>query len=230
MIIIRPSETRGRSKLDWLNSYHTFSFAEYYDEHWMSFGFLRVINEDFIKPGGGFSTHAHRDMEIITYVISGSLEHKDSLGNGSIIKPSEIQRMSAGTGVRHSEFNPSNTDELHLLQIWILPEKKAMAPGYEQKKILKHTNQFILIASNKPSEHAVIIHQNINLYAGYFDKGLNLSYSLNNHQGWLQLIKGRILLNEQLVHAGDGVLIQNEKQLEIECKEDAELLFFEMPN
>ncbi len=228
MILLRKAGDRGHSKLDWLNSHHTFSFADYYDENWMGFGFLRVINEDFIQPGSGFDMHPHRDMEIITYVVSGALEHKDSMGNGSIIRPGEIQRMSAGTGVRHSEFNHSDTDELHLLQIWIVPENKGMKSGYEQKQIQKQSNQFILMGSNNPSVQAVTIHQNINLYAGFLDKNSSLIYTLNNHQGWLQLIKGRIQLNGNLVNAGDGVLIQNEKQLTIQCKDEAELLFFEM--
>lgn len=228
MILLRKAGDRGHSKLDWLNSHHTFSFADYYDENWMGSGFLRVINEDFIQPGSGFDMHPHRNMEIITYVVRGALEHKDSMGNGSIIKPGEIQRMSAGSGVRHSEFNYSDTDELHLLQIWIVPENKGMKPGYEQKQIQKQSNQFILIGSNNPSVQAVTIHQNIDLYAGFLDKNSSLIYTLNNHQGWLQLIKGQIQLNEHLVRAGDGVLIQNEKQLTIQCKDEAELLFFEM--
>jgi len=228
MIIVRASEHRGRGHLNWLNSYHTFSFANYYDENWMGYGFLRVINEDFIQPSSGFDTHPHRDMEIITYVVSGTLEHKDSMGNGSIIKSGEIQRMSAGSGVRHSEFNHSDTDELHLLQIWILPDKKGMTPGYEQKKIQKKSNQFILIGSNHASSQAVTIHQNINLYAGFFNKYSSFIYTLTTHQAWLQLIKGRIQLNGNLVSTGDGVLIQNEKQLTIQCENEVELLFFEM--
>ena len=145
MLIIRNADHRGRTKTDWLDSYHTFSFAEYVDQRWMSFGCLRVINEDFIKPDMGFGMHSHHDMEIITYVIKGVLSHKDNMGNGSLIKPGEIQRMSAGSGVRHSEFNASNKDELHLLQIWILPEKKGIQPGYEQKLIAKVQNQLVLI-------------------------------------------------------------------------------------
>lgn len=228
MIIVRPSKSRGRSHIDWLDSHHSFSFADYYDKDWMGYGCLRVINEDVIQPGGGFDAHPHRDMEILTYVVSGILAHQDSMGNGSIIQPGEIQRMSAGTGVRHSEFNYSDTQELHLLQIWVLPEKKGMMPSYEQKKIQKCANQFILIGSHTSSPQAVTIQQNIEIYAGYFDKGSSQVYALNNSHGWLQLIKGEIQLNNQLVRAGDGVLIQKEKQLTLQCMDDAELLFFEM--
>lgn len=228
MIIIRPSEHRGRGHIDWVTSYHTFSFADYYDKNWMGYGFIRVINEDIIQPASGFNTHSHHDMEIITYVVSGMLEHKDNMGNGSIIQHGEIQRMSAGSGVRHSEFNHSDAEALHLLQIWILPEKKGIKPGYEQKKIQKCVNQFILIGSPNPLSHAVTIHQNIDLYVGYFEKGAHFAYQLTSHHGWLQLIKGEVKLNEHQLKPGDGVLIQNENQLSLYCNTDAELLFFDM--
>lgn len=228
MIIHRDSKKRGRSQIDWLDSYHTFSFADYYDENWMGFGVLRVINEDYIKPGSGFGLHPHRNMEIITYVVSGELEHKDSLGNGSIIRPGEIQRMSAGTGVRHSEFNHSKTDELHLLQIWILPESKGIKPSYEQKQIPQVRNSLILLGADKPTEQAVMIHQHSCLYAGYFDKGQSFTHTLLQHQAWIQLIKGRVQVNEYAMHAGDGLGAQDEKELRFNCIEDAVFLFFEM--
>lgn len=228
MITLRQAEHRGHNTIDWLNSYHTFSFADYYDESWMRRGFLRVINEDYIQPGQGFNTHPHRDMEIITYVIQGELRHQDSMGNGSVIKPGEIQRMSAGTGIHHSEFNNSSTEELHLLQIWILPEKKGIKPSYEQKQIDKKRNQLVLLGSQHPTQEAVKIHQNIMLYAGYFDRNHSVSYILNNQDTWIQLIKGTLNLNGMIIQAGDGVWIQQEKEIVLNCEKDAEFLLFKM--
>jgi quercetin 2,3-dioxygenase len=228
MLTIRNAHHRGRSTTEWLNSLHTFSFADYYSPEWMEWGFLRVINEDFIKPGSGFAMHAHKDMEIITYVVSGELSHHDSMGNGSIIKPGEVQRMSAGVGVRHSEFNNSATTSVHLLQIWIIPEKKSIQPSYEQKKIANAPDQLILIGSSNPTKNSIKIHQNINLYAGYFNKGFILSHALNNRRCWLQLIKGSILLNEQEIVAGDGVALYEEERMNIQCIEQTEMLFFEL--
>ena len=227
MIVIRKSKDRGKSFLDWLDSYHTFSFAEYYDRHWMEFGSLRVINEDTIQPGQGFGMHPHHDMEIITYVVQGALEHRDSMGNSSIIRPGEIQRMSAGTGVRHSELNHSQTEALHLLQIWIMPERKGIQPDYEQKPIQKKLNQLTLLASPMPTPDAVMLHQNMHLYVGYFHPNCQFNYSLKSSYSWLQLIKGNIGLNDQIMRPGDGAAIQNEKQITIECQDEAEFLFFE---
>lgn len=228
MITIRKSKDRGNSRLDWLNSYHTFSFSDYYDSQWMEFGCLRVINEDTIQPGCGFGMHAHRDMEIITYVVNGALSHKDSMGNGSIIRPGEIQRMSAGTSIKHSEFNASDTEDLHLLQIWITPEKTGMSPGYEQKSILTDPNQLVLIGSPDNSENAVIIHQNIKLYRGKFIKGKRLALQLHQRQCWLQLIRGSIQINDQQIEQGDGVAIDGEDQVSLLCVKNVEFLFFEM--
>lgn len=228
MIILRKAKERGQSKLDWLDSHHSFSFADYQDKEWMSFGPLRVINEDFIQAGRGFDFHPHRDMEIITYLVKGSLKHQDSMGNGSIIKPGEIQRMSAGTGILHSEYNHSQNDILHLLQIWILPAKKGMQPSYEQKQIKKTRNHLVLLGARDPSEEAVQIHQNITLFAGYFDKNKTLEHPLNHHQGWLQLIKGSLNCNQHTLHAGDGIGLTEEDALSIQVLEDAEFLFFEM--
>lgn len=228
VIILRRASERGHSHLNWLKSYHTFSFADYHDDAWMRFGPLRVINEDYIQPGQGFDMHPHSDMEIITYIVSGTLKHQDSMGNGSLIIPGEIQRMSAGTGVRHSEFNYSNTELLHLLQIWIFPEKKGIAPGYEQQKINKANNQLILIGSNHSSEQRVMIHQDIRLYVSFFEKGKDTAYSLNGHAAWLQLIKGRLLVNKEILEPGDGMGMREEQQLIIHCEEDAEFLLFEI--
>ncbi len=228
MITVRSAEQRGRGLFSWLNSYHSFSFANYYDEHWMGFGALRVINEDVIQPSSGFDMHSHHDMEIITYVVSGALEHKDNMGNGSIIRPGEIQRMSAGSGVRHSEFNHSTRDELHLLQIWIIPLEKGIQPSYEQKQIQHKINEFILIGSPKPSAHALLIHQRVNLYVGHFKKNATLTHHLAHQSAWLQLVKGTIQVNGHLMHAGDGVALSEEQYINLECIDDAELLFFEM--
>lgn len=228
MLTVRKSLNRGKSKTEWLTSYHTFSFADYHDEAWMHFGPLRVINEDDIKAHKGFDMHPHRDMEIITYVVSGALQHQDSMGNGSIIKPGEIQRMSAGNGILHSEFNHSPTESLHLLQIWIVPEQKGLAPSYEQKKIDKKWNQLILIGSHNPAIDAVKIHQNIEVFVGFFEKGERLTYTLNHHKAWLQVIKGHIEVNQEKLLQGDGMGTQGEKQLLIECLEPTEFLFFEI--
>lgn len=226
MITIRKANERGTSKMDWLDSHHTFSFADYHDPSFMGFGNLRVINEDYIKASGGFPTHPHRNMEIITYVVDGALEHKDSLGNGSIIKPGEIQRMSAGTGVRHSEFNHSNHDTLHLLQIWIMPEQTGLMPSYEQKTITKAPNKWILIGSQTAHPDAVIINQKLSLFVAYLNKGHALPCEVN-HQSWLQIIKGEVELNGHTLQPGDGVGIVGEKNMAITCLKDAEVLFFD---
>lgn len=228
MIAFRPSGKRGHNTIDWLTSYHTFSFADYYDEAWMRRGYLRVINEDYIQPGQGFNTHPHRDMEIITYVIQGELRHQDSMGNGSIIKPGEIQRMSAGTGIHHSEFNNSSTEELHLLQIWVLPEKKGISPSYEQKKIDQKRNQLVLLGTPDPTHDAVKIHQHIELYAGYFDRAHSVSCVLDNQDTWIQLIDGALNVNETEIKAGDGVWVQKEQQIVLNCVKDTEFLLFKM--
>jgi len=229
MIFIRNSSDRGNSKMDWLNSYHTFSFGSYYDPKYMSFGKLRVINEDTVKPGNGFGKHSHDNMEIISYVIEGSLSHKDSMGTGSEIKPGEIQCMSAGTGIEHSEFNNSQTELLHFLQIWIIPEKQKLPPSYEQKIIPQERNKFILIGSNEDKDNAITIHQNVNLFVSYLTKNNKLSYTFEKgRKGWIQLIKGKITLNNQLLSAGDGAAIKDEDNIEITCIENAELLFFNL--
>jgi len=229
MITIRKSSERGHSQIGWLNSFHTFCFADYYDPHFMGFGSLRVINEDIVQPGRGFAKHPHQDMEIITYIVEGALEHKDSLGTGSIIKPGEIQRMSAGTGVAHSEVNPSQTESVHLLQIWLLPETKGLQPSYEQKTISTKTNELILIGSPEGSDQAVVIHQDVELFVSYLKQNHSLAHAFKKgRKGWLQLIKGKIDLNEYTLSAGDGVAITEEEMIEINCLEDAELLLFDL--
>lgn len=228
MIVARKGSERGHSQTEWLSSYHTFAFADYNDESWMNFGHLRVINEDDIQPSTGFGMHPHRDMEIITYVVSGVLKHQDSMGNGSVILPGEIQRMSAGKGVLHSEYNHSNTEALHLLQIWIVPEKKGIDPGYEQKKINRQPNQLILIGSNHPTAEAVTIHQDVQLFVGFFESNTTITHSLTHRQAWLQLIKGHIRVNHHALNAGDGIGINDETQFTIQCMEPSEFLLFEI--
>lgn len=229
MITIRRADERGETSFDWLTSYHTFSFADYYDPAVMGFGHLRVINEDIIKPARGFCQHAHKDMEIITYVVSGSLEHKDSLGNGSVIKPGEIQRMSAGTGIEHSEFNHSKSDPLHLLQIWILPDKTDITPSYEQKTIPKSMNQLILIGSMETKLNTVTIHQDVNLFVAYMTANHAISHSIRNgRRVWLQLIKGEIDVNGEHLSPGDGFGIRDKPKMTMKCLQDAEFLLFDL--
>lgn len=229
MIILRKSADRGRGQHGWLDSFHTFSFANYLDPEFMGFGNLRVINQDTVQPGFGFVKHPHNNMEIISYVISGLLEHKDSMGTGSVIQAGEIQRMSAGTGVEHSEFNHSKTDPLHFLQIWIIPEKQGLQPGYEQKKIPQENNKLILIGSREKSDNAVTIHQDINLFVAYLIHGHSVQYAFaKKRAGWVQLIKGKIKVNNQSLSVGDGAAITAEDSIDIVCEEDAELLFFDL--
>jgi redox-sensitive bicupin YhaK (pirin superfamily) len=228
MIYIRKNQDRGHSQINWLNSLHTFSFANYHDEKFMGYYNLRVINEDTVQPGFGFGKHPHDNMEIISYVVQGSLEHKDSMGTGSVIQPGEIQIMSAGTGVEHSEFNHSKTDTLHFLQIWIIPEEINLQPKYQQKKIQQEKDKWILIAAREESEHVVKINQDVFLYAAFLTKEKILDYVLPaNRAAWLQLISGKIKLNNQQMSAGDGAAIQNEN-IRVECVEDAEFLFFDL--
>jgi len=232
MISIRKANDRGLTQIDWLKSYHTFSFGEYYDPTHMGFGTLRVINEDSVKPGMGFGTHQHRDMEIISYVISGALEHKDSMGTGSIIKPGEIQRMTAGKGVAHSEFNASQTDPVHFLQIWITPAQKDLKPSYEQKTLPQDKfNELLLIGSEKGGRHAIIIHQKAELYVAYLKSQASVTHEFKqHHKGWLQLIKGQVSVNDKTLHAGDGAGFQIAGSVTITGVEDAEFLLFDLAN
>ncbi len=231
MINIRRSNERGHADHGWLDTYHSFSFANYYDPNYMGFRSLRVINEDKIAGGGGFGTHGHKDMEIITYVLEGALEHRDSLGTGSIIKPGEIQRMSAGSGILHSEYNNSPTSPVHLLQIWLIPDEKGLTPSYEQTqtKVATKPNQLHLIAGAEGGEGAVIIHQDVHLYAGIIEPGKTLSYELDrNRHAWLQVAGGAIDLNGKGLKAGDGAAISLETDLVITGEEKAEILLFDL--
>jgi len=233
MITIRRSKERGHADHGWLDTFHTFSFADYWDPQSMGWGPLRVINEDFVAPGTGFPTHAHRDMEIITYVLEGALQHKDSLGTGSVITPGEVQRMSAGTGVRHSEFNASKTEPVHLLQIWIEPARTGIAPGYEQKTFAEATRRgrLRLIAAPDGRDGAVTIHQDATVYATNLDRGERVQHTLApGRLAWLQVARGALLLNGERLAHGDGAAIQSEPTLTIEALEPAEALLFDLPD
>src|ERR1041385_56490 len=213
MITIRQSDERGHLNHGWLDTYHTFSFDQYYDPAHMHFRSLRVINEDRVAAGRGFPTHSHRDMEIITYILSGALEHRDSMGNGSVIKPGDVQRMTAGTGVAHSEFNPDPSEPVHLLQIWILPNARNLTPGYEQKFFAADERQrrLRLIASPDGAEGAVTINQDARVYASLLPQGTSIEHELAaNRHAWLQVARGSLDLNGTRLQPGDGAAINSE--------------------
>lgn len=228
MLSVRPSDARGHSQLDWLDSRHTFSFDQYHDPKHMSFGPLRVINEDVIAPGGGFGTHPHRDMEIITYVIEGQLQHKDSMGTGSIIGPGEIQKMSAGKGIFHSEFNASREKPVHLLQIWIMPNIKGLTPSYEQEKFELKPGEFKLLGS-PDGQGLVSIHQNVKLYAVRIESGKAASFKMQpSAKAWVQIVKGDCAVNSEKLSAGDGAAIEPTSQIQFEASTSCEALLFEI--
>jgi len=217
MITIRRADERGHADHGWLNTYHTFSFADYHDPAHMGFRSLRVINEDRVKAGVGFGTHAHRDMEIVSYVLEGTLAHRDSMGTGSLIRPGEVQRMSAGTGVTHSEMNPSDAEGVHFLQIWILPEQRGITPGYEQKKFEdgERRGNLRLVASRDGREGSVTIHQDAAIYNAILD-GNPVSHTFGpNRYGWLQIVRGNATINGQELQTSDGAAIENESQVTI---------------
>ncbi|XGV94654.1 MAG: pirin family protein [Leptolyngbya sp. BL-A-14] len=232
MITLRPAQERGSAYFGWLDSRHTFSFGEYYDPNHMGFADLRVINEDKVTPGQGFGTHGHRDMEIISYVLEGALEHKDSIGTGSIIRPGDVQRMSAGTGIMHSEHNASKTEPVHFLQIWILPEQKGIAPGYEQKTFTddEKRGQLRLVGSRDGRDGSITIHQNVNLYASLLKAGETVGHPLaEGRAAWLQVVRGAVQLNGQPLTAGDGAAIIQEPEITLQGASDqAEVLLFDM--
>ncbi len=231
MISIRRSEDRGTTKLDWLDSKHTFSFGDYYDPEWEGFRSLRVINEDIIEPDNGFPFHSHRDMEIITYIIDGSLRHKDNAGGGSIIHLGEVQKMSAGTGIIHSEFNPSHSEAVHLLQIWIIPEKKGLPPGYEQKTFSHQDKEgkLLLIGSKDGRAGSVTIHQDVDLYSSYLKKGDEIHFLLLKDRAvWIQVIEGELEVNDKILLAGDSAQVSNEKEIHIKCTHPGEFLLFDL--
>lgn len=228
---LRRTEERGRANLGWLDSKHTFSFGHYYDPDYLGFGALRVINEDRVAPGGGFPTHPHGDMEIISYVIEGALEHKDSIGTGSVIRPGDVQRMSAGTGVRHSEFNASRKDAVHFLQIWIIPERKGLEPSYEQKTFTddEKRGRLRLIGSRDGRDGSITIHQSVDLYASILNSGDIVTHDVAEGRGvWVQVVKGEVSLNDVRLGAGDGASVEDPGQLKITATEQSEFLLFDL--
>ena len=231
MIAIRHGAERGHANHGWLDTYHTFSFADYHDPRHMGFSVLRVINEDVVAPGQGFPTHPHRDMEIITWILEGALEHQDSLGTGSVIRPGEVQRMSAGTGIRHSEFNPSPAEAVHLLQIWILPNQQGVTPSYEQTHFddAELANRLRLVASPDGQDGSVTIHQNARVYAARLRNGAVTHTLGSGRRAWVQVARGALTLNGQKLAAGDGAAIEQETVLRLAGNGGAELLLFDLP-
>jgi redox-sensitive bicupin YhaK (pirin superfamily) len=232
MITRRPSRERGKREMGWLSARHTFSFGSYYDPKWPGFRHLRVLNEDWIQPAKGFPMHPHKDMEIITYVLEGGLRHQDSVGNKGVIKPWRVQRMSAGSGIRHSEFNASSKEPVHLLQIWIHPDKKNHKPSYEEKAFPPDVrkNRLVLVASPNGAEGSVTIHQNARMYASVLEAEKELVYTMDPARyAWLQVAHGRLVLNGTRYDEGDGAAIQKEKVLKIKALEGAEFVLFDLP-
>ena len=232
MLTIRKAEERGHANHGWLDTWHTFSFADYHDPREMGYGPLRVINDDTVQPGGGFGKHGHRDMEIITYVLEGALAHKDSMGNGSIIRPGSVQRMSAGQGVTHSEFNPSRDESVHFLQIWIEPNVQGVLPSYEEKDFSSGEKQgrLRLIASPDGREGSVMIHQDALAYAGLLGANDTVTHKLGTgRRAYAHIARGRIRVNGATLETGDGVKIAREGEVKLDQGEDAEVLVFDLP-
>jgi hypothetical protein len=231
MLTLRKANDRGHANHGWLDSRHTFSFAGYHDPEHMGFRDLRVINEDRVAPARGFGTHAHRDMEIVSYVLAGELAHRDSLGNGSVIRPGDVQRMSAGTGVTHSELNPSQREPVHFLQIWILPEQDGLPPSYEQRHFPaeERTGRLRLVASHDAREGSLRVHQDVDVYASLLGPGDAVTHALRpRRHAWLQLARGRCALNGVPLEAGDGAAVSGETQLRVDGADGAELLLFDL--
>jgi hypothetical protein len=231
MIEPRRAAERGLTQTDWLDSRHTFSFNRYYDPRYTGFRDLLVINEDTVAPAMGFGTHSHRDMEIISYVLEGTLQHRDSLGNSSVIRPGEVQRMSAGTGVHHSEFNPSPTARTHFLQIWITPEQKGIKPGYEQRMFSPEERQgkLRLVASRQGNDGSVTVHQDVKLFNALLDAGDEIEYRLEvNRYAWAQALRGSVTLNDVLLEQGDGAAVSQEEVLRLRSDQAAEILLFDL--
>lgn len=231
MIKIRRSAERGHAQHGWLNSRHTFSFADYHDPNFMGFRSLRVINEDRVEPGQGFGTHGHSDMEIISYVLEGALEHKDSMGTGSVIRPGDVQKMSAGSGVQHSEFNASKKEPVHFYQIWLTPDQNGVRPNYQQKAFgLKETpGQLRLVASPDGQDGSLTLHQDARLFAGIVDPKNEITYALAKDRfAWVQVLRGEVRLNGQDLQAGDGAAVSGEKAVNLSASKSAEVLLFDM--
>ena len=231
MLNIRPAEQRGHAEHGWLDSHHSFSFAEYYDPAHMGFGALRVINEDRVAPAMGFGAHPHRDMEIISYVLEGALQHRDSMGTGSVIRPGDVQRMSAGSGVTHSEYNASKTEPVHFLQIWLVPSERGIKPSYEQKAFSSESKQGRLrvVAAPDGRDGSVTLHTDAVLYAGLFEPGERAELELaDNRRAWVQVVRGQVRIAGSVLKAGDGAAISQETKLVIEGVEPAEVLVFDL--
>ncbi len=231
MITIRRAHDRGHADHGWLNSFHTFSFASYHDPEQMGFRSLRVLNEDRVAAGQGFGSHPHRDMEIISYVLEGELEHKDSLGHGAVLRPGEFQRITAGTGITHSEFNPSKTTDTHFYQIWLLPERKGLEPGYEQKHFdpALRENRLQLVASPNATEGSLLIHQDVRVYLVNLSDGHQVSFSISpDRHSWIQVLRGSAKVNGQLLNSGDAVATSDENLLLLTADDRAELMLFDL--
>jgi quercetin 2,3-dioxygenase len=233
MITVRHAAERGTANLGWLDSRHTFSFGQYYDPNHMGFGPLRVINEDRVRPGAGFETHGHRDMEIISYVLEGALEHKDSIGNGSVIRPGDMQVMSAGTGIRHSEFNHSKSEPVHFLQIWVLPDRQGLAPRYDQKTFpaSEKRGRLRLVGSPDGRDGSIVIHQDTDIYDALLSRGDAVTNNLKpGHKSWVQVVRGGVEVNGTAADAGDGVAVEDEAVLTVMSHgDDSEVLVFDLP-
>lgn len=232
MITLRPSETRGHAHHGWLDTYHSFSFANYYDPRHMGVSVLRVLNDDTVAPGQGFGAHPHADMEIVSIVLEGALQHRDSMGNSTVIRPGEVQRMSAGTGVLHSEFNPSEAEPVHFFQIWILPDRKGLTPSYEQKTFLDEEKRgaFRLVASPDGQDGSVKIHQDARLYMALLSPEHPITQPLPaGRKAYLHVARGQLVLNGNAMSAGDGATIVEESQLRLESPDSAEVLLFDLP-
>jgi quercetin 2,3-dioxygenase len=231
MITVRGSDERGNTRSNWLDSRHTFSFGDYYDPKNMGFSHLRVINEDRVNPGAGFGTHSHRDMEILTYVLEGALAHKDSTGTSSVIRPGEVQRMSAGTGISHSEYNASQTKPVHFLQIWIMPDQTGLKPGYEQRafSIDKNLGSFALVASQEGRNNSVTLHQDVEVWAARFAPNEQVTFRLRpGRHAFVQAARGAVTLNGVMLNTGDGAAVSQEEILELKAVDDAEILLFDL--
>ena len=232
MIQLRKANERGHENYGWLDSYHTFSFAEYFDPEQMGYSVLRVINDDTVDPGAGFPTHPHRDMEIVSYVLEGGLEHKDNMGNGSVIRPGDVQRMTAGTGLTHSEYNASDVEPVHFLQIWILPSERRLEPGYEQRTYdpAERRGRLCLVGSPDGRDNSVTIHQDVNLYSTVLGEGESVHHKLqDNRCAYLHVARGKVKLNGTELHEGDGARIANESEVQLDGADLGEALLFDLP-
>lgn len=228
----RPADERGGGDHGWLDTRHTFSFSDYHDPNHIGFRVLRVINEDRVRPGRGFGTHGHRDMEIISYVLEGALEHKDSLGTGSVLRPGEFQRMTAGTGIRHSEFNPSETDPVHFYQIWITPERQGLSPSYEQRSFPEpeRRDRLRLVASPDGSDGSLTLRQDVRVFLASLGEDAQVAHPIEpGRHAWLQVLRGRVRLNDLVLVAGDGVAVSEEPTLSVRATDPSEIMLFDLP-